>query len=291
MDGLGILEVAYLPASCSEDLTFSARELMLQLVQDLIRRLGIRRVSIGTRDPSSGWWSRAIKTTLYEIQEACNDTFRNSYRDAAERALQTARAKGLTQIVELGAGTAPIAQQLAARNDLGEIRLTICDLLPNEEHFRELTRRFPSSIEPIYESVDFGIPRIWPEKTMLLLVCTFPAIEMPDRPRVLASLTHSAACVMVYEASRNSLLSRAINCLALFPGWLLPLTRIRTPGFWRRVVCCWLVPVAPWLFVWDGLWWSYRCWRDGQWRTHLQQVAPGRSLKICSTGNTQLVTW
>jgi hypothetical protein len=235
--------------------------------------------------------ARGIRETMFEIQEACNGTFRNTYADVAEQVLDIVQRDKLQSVVELGAGTAPIARLLATNPRADGVSVTVCDLLPDASAFAGLVSQFPGRIQALAEPVDFSVPRKWGPGVLLVIVNTFPALASAERLRALAALTCSADRVFVFEASRRSLLSMLISLCALFPGWLLPLTMRKRPGFLRRGLWCWLIPAATVYYVVDALWWNRRCWTDQQWRRALGDLAPARTPQISSTWNTQAVVW
>jgi hypothetical protein len=251
------------------------------------------RVSLGMEREEAGFnsISHGIRATMFEIQEACNATFRNTYSRAADQVMDIVQCDKLSSVVELGAGTAPIARLLAANPRAEGVSVTVCDLLPDEATYEGLAAQYPGRIKAVVEPIDFSVPREWGPGVLLVVVNTFPALASAERTRALAALTGSADRVLVFEASRRSMLSMLISVCAFVPGWLLPFTMRARQGFLRRVLWCWLVPAAPIYYVIDALWWNRRCWTDRQWQQALSHLAQTRAPRIISTGNTQAVIW
>jgi len=73
---------------------------------------------------------------------------------------------------------------------------------------------------------------------------------------------------------------------------VLPLAYANRPGRLRRFLWCWLVPVVPLIFFWDGLVSCVRQWSPERWRTELQSIhGDARPPSIESGMNHLVVAW
>jgi hypothetical protein len=221
------------------------------------------------------WLPASLHATLREILECGNARpFRPYYEWVADAAHREVTAANLDSVVELGAGTAPISRVMASQLKLDQLQLVVCDSQPDRATYEDLARRFPGIIVPRYESVDFSQPQQWPEKSLLLLSGTLHHIPEEPRRHVLANLVSSGRHVMVCEPLRKTLPSAAFVLLSAIPAVLLPLWFLGRPGRVRRFIWCWLLPVAPVIFWWDGLISCLRMWTAKQWRDAIQEAAP-----------------
>jgi len=235
-----------------------------------------------------------IRDTFFECHIVCSELVRNSFERVATETIDYARSHGLTHIVELGAGTAPISELIAERDVKREFRLSPCDAEPetHQARYRELTERFPGQVTPVYEPVDYTEPRDWGAKTLLLVTGTFPALPAGVRVKGLRSLTQSSEHVMVREFVRKTPLSAFLASCTFFTGLMAPLYFLGRPGTLRRVFWCWLLPLVPLMCAIDGIQWSLRCWTDARWRDELEAILPvARRPTVSHTTNSQLVAW
>lgn len=238
------------------------------------------------------WLPASLRNTLREILECGNARpFRPYYSWVASEVKRQTVAEGYTNIVELGAGTSPITRLLARDQDLQGVRLMPCDLKPDVEAFRDLETKYPERVAPIYEPVDFAQRRAWPPKTLLFLSGTFHHLPPAVRSRALCSFSESADRIMIFEPLRKTLVSVLFVFLSLVPALVLPLWFINRPGRLRRFLWCWLFPLAPALFWWDGVVSCLRMWSDEEWDVELRAVDGAREKVICHRVFSQLVSW
>jgi hypothetical protein len=208
----------------------------------------------------------SLRMALRDILETCNSRPYRSYYDwLVAEILAVAAAERVTNIVELGAGTAPLTRRLARASLPAGMRLTVADLNPDRAVYEDLERRFPSLVTPVYEPVDFGVPRQWPAGTLLVLSATFHHLPHEVRLRVLRALEESKTPYVIAEALKHNAASFAGCLLGWLAGITAPLFMLQRPGRARRLFWCWLVPVAPIAFMWDGLVSAWRCWSRAEW--------------------------
>jgi hypothetical protein len=231
----------------------------------------------------------SIRTTMLEVCELCNSGFRSFNHLVVERVLDESQRSGCTTVVELGAGTAPITRLLAPEASRRGMTLRPCDLLPNADAFGRLSDDYPGCVKPVMESVDFTVPRAWGNGSLAVVVCTFHHIPPDVRQRTLRALSESADRVMVFEPLRNTLFSAALTLTAVVPALLLPLTALTRPGRLRRFVWCWLIPVVPIIFFWDGIVSCLRQWSPATWKRELSKL--GRTPEIEAGVHSLVVVW
>jgi hypothetical protein len=239
------------------------------------------------------WLPTSLCNTMREILECGNARpFRPYYSWVAGEVKRQIIREGYRNAVELGAGTAPITRLLAADPDLKSVRLIVSDLKPDTEVFHELEERYAGRVVPEYEPVDFSSPRSWPPKTLLYLSGAFHHLPPSIRHQVLQSLTNSADRTMMLEPLRKSPVSMFFVFFSIFPALLLPLWFINRPGRLKRFLWCWLLPIAPILFWWDGVVSCLRMWTDAEWAEALAQISPStRNSTIRHHLFSQLVSW
>lgn len=214
----------------------------------------------------------SIRRTMLEQFGWCQRRFSGFYRRTADAVLQLAASPGLSTIVELGAGDAPLTDILTTNDDAGELRFVVCDLIPNVNRYRALEAAHPSKVTPIYEPVDLSQARDWGNGALLVLSAAFHHLPRTTRRSVLASLCRSAGGVLITAPMNRSLAALGQALLGPLIALLLPLLCRRQPGTLRRIFWCWLVPLVPLFILWDGaVGWS-RQWTDAEWREAIGEL-------------------
>lgn len=239
------------------------------------------------------WVPRSLRATLREILECGNSVpFRSYYQWVANEVTEFATENRIENIVELGAGTAPITKLLAKEPRLNGVRLTVCDQNPDVDAYRILKKKHPGNVHAVYEPIDFSRPRAWPPKTLLVLSATLHHIPFRNRSEVLSALTQGRNQVMVFEPLRKTALSFAFVLFSIVPALLLPIWSIKKPGRLRRLCWCWLVPAAPLAFWWDGLVSCLRQWKQDEWGVQLRNLlGVEQQVTIKETTFCQMVSW
>jgi hypothetical protein len=216
---------------------------------------------------------KSIRQTLFELMELCNRGFRSFNRRAASEALTRAKQTNCQTIVELGAGRAPLTKLLSEEAREAGIRLVPCDLVPDVDLYEALERNNPNVVRPVYTPVDYSKEHDFGSNTLAVLVGTFHHIPPAARQKTLRALAKSASHIMVFEPLRNTPLSISLVFLSVAPALLLPLSNLGSEGTWRRILWCWLVPVVPFVFVWDGVVSCLRQWSPARWKQALREAA------------------
>ncbi len=240
-----------------------------------------------------GWVPLALRDTLREILECGNSfPFRGYYQWVADEVDRAAHEAGAERIVELGAGTAPITRLLAKRSWPAGLRLVPCDANVDFASYRALANDYSGLVQPVYSAVDFSRPCEWPENTLLFLSATLHHVPSDERAAVIESLFRSASRVLVFEPLRRTPLSILFVLPSLVPALLLPIRYLNRPGRLRRLLWSWLVPVAPLMFLWDGIVSCLREWSDREWHERFAETADDLgALSVRHTLFCQMATW
>lgn len=239
------------------------------------------------------WLPASLRNTLREILETgCGRPFRPYYEWVANEVIHEAREAGCRRVVELGAGPAPVTKVMAPDPASDGLELIVSDYNPDRQEYQALEKRWPGKVVGRYECVDFSTSQTWEAGTLVFLSATLHHLPPELRPSVLKSLTASAARIMVFEPLRRTFLSVLFVLPSAVPALLLPLWRLGRPGRFRRFLWCWLLPVAPLMFWWDGFVSCLRQWSDGDWRRELSEVVgSSRPTSVRSWTFCQLVRW
>src|SRR4051812_9825188 len=82
---------------------------------------------------------QGLRDTLREILECGNSSpFRGYYAWVEDQVVARCAAEGLTQIVELGAGTAPITRRLLRNAACADLSFVVCDAHPDRVAYARL---------------------------------------------------------------------------------------------------------------------------------------------------------
>jgi hypothetical protein len=236
------------------------------------------------------WVPYSLRYTLFEALECCN-VILPYYQWVSKNILLRAVPEKFQQIVELGAGTAPITQRLAQDRRTNDMQLITCDLKPAIEIYEDLEQQYPDKVKAITTPVDFSQPHAWESSTLLVLSATFHHIAPQERLKVLRVLTQSAAGIMIFEPLRKTPISLLLAMLTIIPAVLLPLLLLTKSGQLRRFFWCWLFPLAPLMFVWDSIVSTIRQWDQRQWRRAIEGEIKTREPMLKTSLNAQLVSW
>ncbi len=212
------------------------------------------------------WVPNGARECLYETMDACNSGLRSFNRQVAQTVTKMAHNHQLHTIVELGAGRAPITSELVKREDTVGIKIVACDLVPNLAAFRKLATDHPDRVFPIYTPVDLTQPQVALNDAVLVLAGVMHHIPFELRLKVIQTLFATNSQVTIFEPLLRTRLSIFLALLSFFPALLLPLTFFSRPGKMRRFLWCWIIPIAPYMFAWDGVVSCLRQWRMSEWQ-------------------------
>jgi hypothetical protein len=234
-----------------------------------------------------------LRATIHDVLESCLGTPpRRYYEWVAREILNLVQDGSINTIVELGAGTAPITRELATQlSGHKGISLRVSDLYPNTALYQALEEKYPDLIQTDRRSVDFSRPMDFPAGSLLVLSGSFHHVRPAARLQVMKAL--STYRVAVFEPLRRNPASLFLSLLGFFPGLATPLRFWnQRPGNWRRILWCWLVPLAPAMIVWDGIVSCLRCWTENEWNENLALViATDRQVFTKSKLLNQVIAW
>lgn len=207
----------------------------------------------------------SLRSALRDILEVGNRApFRKYYQWMAGNIHDYAKKHNITNIVELGAGCAPITKELIQNYPDWKIRLTVTDINPDVITFKNLEEK-DSRVKPMYQPLDFSKKWVGHENALLVLSATFHHIPENLKNKVLSNLKTISPHVLIFEPLRPTISSFLFVIGGLFSGLLTPIFKANTKHFFRTFLWCWLVPIAPFMFVWDGWVSSVRCWSAENW--------------------------
>jgi len=237
------------------------------------------------------WVPRGARECLFEIMDALNSGLRSFNGQVARTVIALARDHQLGTIIELGAGRAPVTAELVKHDESSGLRLIACDLVPNENAYRKLAERFPDRVFPIYSSVDITQSQPALQQAVLVLAGVMHHIPFDLRPAVISALSRTDSITAVFEPLRRTWLSTSMAALSFFPALLLPLTFFSRPGKMRRFFWCWIVPIVPFMFAWDGVTSCRRQWTPEEWQRAFDRLPNPPKVEIRPGVNSLVMTW
>lgn len=208
----------------------------------------------------------SFRNTLRDILEVGNTRpFRNYYNWLSKSIYEYANEHQLSCVVELGAGCAPVTRCLSSNYKSWDVEFIVTDINPDAATFKELAKK-DQRITPEFNSVDFSNIEKPYENSLLVLSGTFH--HLPERIRlgIINKLKLVSPHIIICEPLRNTLSSKLFVVCALVSGLMTPFFRIRKASFFRTAFWCWILPLAPLAFLWDGWVSSFRCWDKKQWQ-------------------------
>lgn len=203
-----------------------------------------------------------------------NSGVRSFNRQVALNTVQLANSRNRKHAIEMGAGKAPITREILNLNIARQLILVVCDRSPNKTVFETLEVEFPGRVSPIYDPIDLLEPLVGFDGSILVLAGVMHHIPFDSRRQVLTRLLETGADVTIHEPLTRSWFSVFLAALSLFPSFLLPILFWRRPGKLRRFLWCWIVPVAPFMFCWDGIVSCLRQWTIAEWRNEFDSIHP-----------------
>lgn len=237
------------------------------------------------------WIPRGARECLYEIMDACNSGLRSFNREVALTAIRIAHEHHLTKIVELGAGRGPVTNELVKHDATQGMRLVTCDLVPNVEEYRKLETNHPDRVFPIYSPVDLTQTQESLNDAVLILAGVMHHIPFELRRAVIGSLTETNSQVAIFEPLLRTWLSMFLATLSFFPAIFLPITFFGRPGKLRRILWCWLVPIVPLMFVWDGVTSCLRQWTVKEWQAAFADLNSSPKVQFVQGFNSLKFFW
>lgn len=209
----------------------------------------------------------SLRSVLRDILEVGNGApFRNYYQWVATSVYDYAQKNNIHQIVELGAGCAPITKHLIKKYPGWDANFKVTDLNPDIVNFKSLEQT-DKRVTAVYESLDFTKRIQGYENSLLILSATFHHVSENQKNKILSSLKALSPHVMIFEPLRPKVSSLLFVLGALLSGFLTPFFKMNSKKFFRCVLWCWLLPIGPFLFLWDGWISAIRCWSKQKWNS------------------------
>lgn len=209
----------------------------------------------------------SLRSTLRDILEVGNKApFRKYYQWTSTSIYEYAQKHNIKEVVELGAGCAPITRQMIKSYPIWDAKFKISDLHPDVANFSNL-EKIDQRVSAIYEPLDFTKKVKGFENSLLVLSATFHHVPENIKNKVLTNLKKLSPHVIIFEPLRPNIFSLLFVVGGLVSGFLTPFFKTNSKGFFRCLLWCWLIPIAPFLFLWDGWVSSFRSWSKQKWQT------------------------
>ncbi len=225
------------------------------------------------------------------MMDLCNSCLRSFNDEVARDALRLAKENKLTKIIELGAGRGPVTAAIAESGEGVGISLVVCDLEPNTDSYRTLQKRYPEQVFPVYTPVDMTDPNCDLSNAVLILSTTMHHIPFEVRPLVLRSLTETNSRIAVFEPIVRTWKSMFLAALSFFAVLALPVVFFKRSGKLRRILWCWIVPIAPCMFAWDGVISCLRQWRVAEWQAAFETLPNPPQVEYQTGFNSLKIFW
>jgi hypothetical protein len=214
------------------------------------------------------WIPGSLRDVIREIVEiSLGRPPRRYYQWVVQETLKIVQREGIDRIVELGAGTAPISRRLLeATGPRSVIQFEVSDSQPDVGLYRRIEAQSGGQIRARLESVDLLERLPFRDKTLLVLSAVFHHVPPNERLIVLRHLAPHR--VVIFEPLRPTGIAMVVAALSFFPGLWAPFHARNLQDFSRRVLWCWLLPLAPVMAAWDGVVSSLRTWDKDDWQQH-----------------------
>lgn len=231
-----------------------------------------------------------LQRTMVDVFEFCNSGVRSFFAKVALHVAEQTELTGCPNVVELGAGNAPLAREMLSNlKPKDPLNFLICDLSPNVEYFERLEDEYPDQLKAIKKPVDFSATDNWDKNSLLVLCAAFHHVPVKKRTAILEQLVDSSKCVIIAAPIRKTLWCMFCAIGILVPAILTPFVYIRRPGRIRRFVWCLLIPVIPVMLLWDGIGGCLRQWSKKDWESAAAEIQLNRPMQIRETSNSQIV--
>jgi hypothetical protein len=184
----------------------------------------------------------------------------------------SAEIGGRVTVIELAAGDAPLTEELSGR-ETGEICGIIpSDLRPNTERFNYLAGKDFERVKPKYASCDLLDLKPFSKNDVYVCSTAFHHLTSAQKQAFLSVIKGLGRPTLICESLRQNLPNHLFALLGFVPAFLYPLFCSTRREFFTSALWCWLLPVAPLCFCWDGLVSSLRIWTEKRWQVELQKL-------------------
>jgi hypothetical protein len=199
--------------------------------------------------------------------------FGNYNRFVADRILRlAAEIEGRVTVIELAAGDAPLTEELSRRKTDDISAIIPSDLRPNTERFNYLASRNSERVKPEYASSDLSDLKAFTQNDLYVCSTAFHHLTAAQKQAFLSVIKARRRPTLICESLRHNPLNQLFALLGFVPGLLYPLFCSTRREFFAGALWCWLIPVAPLIFCWDGLVSSLRIWTERRWQAELQKL-------------------
>lgn len=241
-----------------QNLSTIQKPIQILNIKELIKKLDFEFMDLN-------FLPKSLRSTLRDILEVGNSApFRNYYQWTSNGVYEYAQKHHLSEIIELGAGCAPITRHLIKQYPEWTATFRVTDLNPDKVTFQKL-EKLDQRVTALYKPLDFTKKIKGFENSLLVLSATFHHVDEKQKSNILSSLKSLSPHIMIFEPLRPTTASLLFVIGALVSGFLTPFFRLNSMKFFRSFFWCWVVPIAPFLFLWDGWISSIRCWSKQEW--------------------------
>jgi len=199
--------------------------------------------------------------------------FGNYNRFVADKILRSsAEIGGRVTVIELAAGDAPLTAELSNRETDGISAIIPSDLRPNTQRFRYLASKNIELVKPEYASSDLLDLKPFTQNDLYVCSTAFHHLTPSQKQAFLSVVKALGRPTLICESLRHNLLSHVFALFGFVPAFLYPLFCSTRREFVTSAFWCWLFPVAPLIFCWDGLVSSLRIWTEKRWQDELENL-------------------
>jgi len=184
----------------------------------------------------------------------------------------SAEIGGKVTVVELAAGDAPLTEELSGRATDAISAIIPSDLRPNTERFSLLASKNVERVTPEYASSDLSDLKPFTQSDLYVCSTAFHHLTSAQKQAFLSVVKALRRPTLICESLRHTVLSQVFALFGFVPGFLYPLFCSTRREFFTAAFWCWLFPVAPLIFCWDGLVSSLRIWTERRWQAELQKL-------------------
>src|SRR5258706_15065238 len=217
---------------------------------------------------------RSLRAVILGILSlAKRPPFGNYNRFVADKILRiSAEIGGRVTVIELAAGDAPLTEELSSR-ETDEISAIIpSDLRPNTARFNYLASKNSERVKPEYASSDLLDLKPFSKTDLYVCSSAFHHLTPAQKQAFLSIIKALKRPTLICESLRHNLLNHLFALFGFVPGLVYPLFCSTKREFFTSAFWCWLIPVAPLIFCWDGLVSSLRIWTEERWQEELQKL-------------------
>ena len=177
----------------------------------------------------------------------------NIYESAYEKIAETLDKTGITAIVDCCSGTGGPIKKLRDyldQNQKKEVSITLTDKYPNLQSFEAFEKEYPTNIVGITEPVDATeMPSSL--KGMRTFFSSFHHFRPECATKILQDAVKNEVPIAIFESTQRHPVDLLLALLSPIAVWIvLPFSKRLTL---RKFIFTYILPVAPFAFMWDYL--------------------------------------